>query len=152
MVKKVTYKLDLLKLGADKDNLENIQEEVGNYIVEQILKDCSNQRSAVDGEKWAGLKKDSPYYKEKKLTSGSSKANLELYGDMLDALEFKPTKNGIEIGIFDYEQAQKADNHNKFSPESKKTPLPKRQFIPHEDENFRRGIINEIKDIIKNGN
>lgn len=147
MVSKVTYKLNLKDL-TDKKIDDDTKEEVGNYLVEQILKDVSKQLSPVSGDRWQGLSEK--YKKIKAKTSGSSKANLELFGDMLDSLEFKKTRSGIEIGIFDYEQAQKADNHNKFSNASLKTPLPKRQFIPNgeEEETFRASIMKEVKGIL----
>ncbi len=121
---------------------------MGNYLKEQILNDCSEEKSVVTGRKWKGLSKNYLNYKER--VSSSDKANMELFGDMLDALEFKPTRDGIEIGIFDDKQAQKADNHNKFSSASTKTPLPKRQFIPNakENETFRSKVLEQVKEII----
>jgi len=91
------------------------------------------------------------YAKKKQELVGSKDANLELFGDMLDSLTFKNTRDGIEIGIFNKKQAQKADNHNKFSPESKATKVPPRQFIPNADENqnFKRAIQNEVVNIIR---
>lgn len=141
---KVTKKINLKKLGL-VDN-PDIADEVGNYLIEKILEDCSEGRSSVTGSLWSGLNKK--YKKIKAETSGSGKANLELFGDMLDALEFQISGNVLEVGIFDHDQALKADNHCKFSNDSLSTPLPRRAFIPRKDENFRRGIMDEIAEII----
>jgi hypothetical protein len=146
MVDKVTYKLNLKNLGAKELDLD-LKEEVGNYLVEKILENCSEAKTSVAGGEWE-KKLSTKYKKLKSEVSGSNKANMELYGDMLDALEFIPTPNGIEVGIFDYDQAQKADNHNKFSAASKRTPLPPRQFIPRRGESFDLNILAEIEEII----
>jgi len=76
---------------------------------------------------------------------------MELHGDMLDALKYKTKGGVVEVGIFDDDQAQKADNHNKFSSASKTTAVPKRQFIPNEEEGqtFKRDIISEIERILE---
>ena len=73
---------------------------------------------------------------------------------MLNSLEYKRTRDGIEIGIFGGTDALKADNHCKFSSESLDTPVPRRPFIPNMNrgENFRPGIreeVNLIMDIYK---
>jgi len=146
MVSKVTFKMNLRTKLKEIEDKDAFKEEVGNYIVEQILEDASNSRSSVSGKLWKGLSKD--YKAEKAKISGSLKANLELHGNMLDSLTFKKYRDGIEVGFFDKNEAQKADNHNKFSSKSKKTKLPKRQSIPKKNENFRKSILNEI-DAIK---
>jgi hypothetical protein len=152
-VTKVTHKLDL------SDKLEGIKnrevrrqtlEEVGQYLVEQILENCGRSKSSVAGGSWKGSL--SPQYKKRKeKMSSSTSPNMELTGDMLDALDFKISGNTVEVGIFDYDEAQKADNHNKFSSASRETKVPQRQFIPNndEDETFRRDIIREINQIIE---
>lgn len=102
------------------------------------------------GERWKNsLSKK--YKKYKANFSSDLTANMELHGDMLDALKYKTKGGVVEVGIFDYDQAQKADNHNKFSSASKTTALPKRQFIPNEEEGqtFKRDIIQEIERILE---
>lgn len=111
-------------------------------LYDLVLKDTASQRSAVSGMPWKGLSK--AYRKEKsKIAPGI--ANLELHGDMLDALKTKPYRDGIEIGIYDSNEALKADNHNKFSAKSRGTNLPKRQFIPNKGEEYRKGILDQLK-------
>jgi len=145
MVSKVTFKLRLDMKGVD--DKDELKDEVGNFVLEQILEDASDGRSSVNGRFWKKL--SSEYREFKQEDVGSGDPNMELTGDMLDALEFKPYRDGVEIGFFDKKEAQKADNHNKFSAKSQKTKLPKRQAIPKKGEVFRPAIRNEIKQIIK---
>jgi hypothetical protein len=148
MVSKVTYKLKLNELIDTSDltaaQKDEIKERVGEALYDLVLQDASNQMSSVTGRKWKSLSKD---YKEYKSEVADPIANLELTGDMLDALEYLPYRDGIEFGFFDFDQAQKADNHNKFSAASKKTPLPPRRSIPKKDESFRAGILKELIEI-----
>ena len=74
---------------------------------------------------------------------------MKLEGDMLSALEARPYRDGVEVGVFDEDEAKKADNHNKFSAKSKRTPVPERNFIPRKDKNFKKDITDGIKEIIK---
>jgi hypothetical protein len=145
MVSKVTYKLRLDELidtsDLDVSQKDEIKSRVGEMLYDLVLKDIGEHRNSVSGQKWAKLSKK---YKAFKAGIASPEANLELSGDMLDALEYIPYRDGIEFGIFDNEQAQKADNHCKFSAKSLKTAVPQRQFIPTKDESFRAGIMREL--------
>lgn len=153
MVSKVTKKLKLSEVSQkwndlDQDQKENVKEKVGNYLQKAILQYTRNTNSPVAGE--GSFQRLSPDYAKYKRSKGKgSSPNLRLDNDMMDNLEFQTYRDGVEIGIFDNEQAQKADNHNKFSAKSNGTPVPKRQFIPKKDETFKRPIINDIKKIIE---
>jgi hypothetical protein len=61
---------------------------------------------------------------------------------MLDSLTFEVTGTKVIIGIFDSDQAPKAYNHNTGDT------LPMRQFIPTEDQTFKRDIMRGIDEII----
>jgi len=128
------------------EDRDQVKEDVGNYLVEAILTEVSKGNSPVKGGAWK--KTLSPSYKKVK-SKYSSKliANMELTGDMLDALEFKVTRSGVEVGIFDPSQVPKADGHNNFSGDSK---LPERRFIPDESQKFKSDIVNEVASIITN--
>lgn len=115
---------------------------MGEYLVEQILRDVQETRSPVTGAKFPKLSKD---YRSKKQEDGAgTEPNLENSGDMLDALDYRVTKDGLKIGVFG-NQAPKADGHNNLSGESK---LPERRFLPAEGEGFRPAIREGIADII----
>lgn len=130
--------------NLNQETKEKIKKEVGELLYDLILKDTSEQRSAVTGQKWKGLSKEYKEYK-KKIAPGI--ANLELTGNMLDALKTKNTTQGVEIGIFGAKQAIKAENHLKTTKRSLKTALPQRQFLPLKNQKFRPGILKELKAI-----
>ena len=119
------------------------KKEIGDLIVNEILRYVQDGNSPVAG--YSAFKKLNPVYaKEEK--GGDKTPNMELNGDMLDALEFISRRGSeIEIGIFKSSQVGKADGHNNFSGDSK---LPLRRFIPDENESFKRDIESKIKTII----
>lgn len=122
---------------------KRVQEEVGNFLVEQTLISMNEKKSPVQGEGgFAPLSKD---YKKKKLDEvGSGEANLEFDGVMKDELNFYPTKTGIEIGVYG-ERAGAADGHNNLSGKSK---LKTRRFLPDEGQTYKKPITQEVERII----
>jgi len=149
-VKKVTYKLNLNKLGLSNVTAKKeAMKEVGEFLKITILDYVGDIKTPVKGGSYK--KSLSPAYKKFKDDMASPVPNMELTGDMLDKLTYTiDTRTGIvEIGIFDSDEAQKADNHNKFSVESLGTDVPARQFIPKNGrDEFRDDIIREVKGII----
>lgn len=122
---------------------KRIQEEVGNFLVEQTLVSMNEKKSPVQGE--GGFKALSKDYKKKKLEEvGSGEANLEFDGIMKDELNFYPTKDGIEIGVYG-ERAGAADGHNNLSG---KSHLPTRRFLPDEGQNYKKSIQSEVDRIV----
>jgi hypothetical protein len=133
--------------NVPKKSQARLKKEIGNYIVEQTLQDVGDTKSPVTARPFRALSKK---YKDYKKGLASPVPNLELKGKMLNQLKFKSTKTGIEIGIFDKKQAQKADNHNKFSGKSLKTKVPARKFIPKNGrDQYKKEIRKEVANIIK---
>ena len=97
-------------------------------------------KSPVAGERFRKLSKK--YADAEK--QGNRTPNLRLEGDMLEALKFESTDDGIEVGVFGSE-AQKADGHNKFT--GRKNNTPKRRFIPTTKQTFKKSITSEIERI-----
>jgi len=64
---------------------------------------------------------------------------------MLDSLTFEITDSGVEVGIFNPDEEDKADGHNNFSGNSK---LPTRRFIPDSSESFNGRIESGINQIL----
>lgn len=119
--------------------------DVGEYLLEAIQQAVGHDVSPVAGEgKFAKLSKE--YAAKKASEVGNKEPNLEVTGDMLSALNFRETSNGIEIGVFG-EQAPKADGHNNFSGKSK---LPMRRFLPDDTEQFTTEIRDNVRLIIAN--
>ena len=141
-IDKVTYELDLDLNGLDEFDRDELKESIGRQLVDMIKSDSASEMSSVDGRKWAKLSES--YAKRKRGIAGNTKANLRLSGDMMNALEFKKTDDGIEIGFFDSAIVPRADGHNNHSGAS---GLPPRKSIPDSDrgETFR----SELKDIVK---
>jgi hypothetical protein len=146
MVKKVTKRMRLDLTGVKPTKRAEVKDKIGNYVVDQIQKHLNMVKSPVSGETFDPLSKDYKAIKKKK--GAGSRANLFLEGDMRFNLGYEPYQGGLEIGIFDEGEAQKADNHNKVSAKSKKTGVPKRQFIPNREESFNEKIMNGIQSII----
>lgn len=120
-----------------------IKRDVGDFLVESIVSTVGGAASPVAGEAWPKLSKG---YKKLKLESGlPDKANMEFEGDMLDALTYKTTDDGIDIGFFN-RQAWKADGHLKFSGE--KNNIPKRRFLPGVGQKFDSDIQSGVEQII----
>ena len=148
-LKKVAYKFnpeDLTGLKIPKDASKETREQIAQAVHEFILDYVGQGKTPVAGGSWKRtLSKE--YLKIKKEESGVSFANMELTGDMLDALEVVVSGKNIEVRI-QGEEAGKADGHNNFSGDSK---LPTRSFIPNAGKNqtFKRPIIDEMKNIIR---
>lgn len=142
--KTTSSELDFLTgVVADSKTKAQIKDEVGNYLVEQTLLALSDAKSPVSGEKFKALSKD--YRIEKQEQGSPGVPNMELKGKMLEALSFKPTSKGVEIGFINSSQAEKADGHNDFSGES---TLPQRRFLPGEGQNYKVDIEREVNKII----
>lgn len=139
---RTTSEIDLGLGGLPKDVKDDIIEEVGTFLVEQILMTVGDAKSPVSGESFPSLSKKYRALKEEQ--GGSGTPDLELTGAMKDALTFEATDTGLEIGFFG-DQAGKADGHNNFSGESK---IPKRRFLPDEGQTFKKDILQGVEEII----
>jgi len=139
----IAKELTLDLTDIPRDRRKQAKEEVGEFVVGEILRYVSSGNSPVSGRgKFQRLQ--SGYADKEK--GGLRTANLELDGDMLDALQARNTVDGIKVGIFKSSQVPKADGHNDFSGESK---LPTRRFIPDGGEGFKRSINSGVKQILE---
>lgn len=145
---KLAYEFDPFEL-ADVEPPKNsarraqAKEDIADFVLTEVLSACAEGRSPVSGGQWKrSLSKE---YREKKLqTSGVGYANMELTGDMLDALEVAQRRgNKLSLQI-DGAEGDKADGHNNFTGRSE---LPTRQFIPTRGQQFKRDIIEGIRRI-----
>lgn len=134
----VSFDLNFDQLNGLPDELvTEIMSEIGDYLKVSILDFVGDSRSPVSGGKFK--KKLSPDYAERE---GKDEANLDQTGSMLDSLTFEVNGTTLTIGIFDEDQAAKAFNHNTGDT------LPQRQFIPMDDQTFKREIMQGIDEII----
>jgi len=116
--------------------------EVGDYLVQSILDYVGEAKSPVAGGKYKSTLSEA-YANSMK--NGDKLANLDLNGDMLNALTFKTNAatGKVTVGIFDNDQAIKSYNHNVGDT------LPQRQFIPGEDQLLKAEIIRGVKRILQ---
>jgi hypothetical protein len=143
MVSKVTYKLNIRDLIGDSDS--DLTDAAGQFLGERIKEYCAKSTSPVSGGDWK--KTLSKAYKElKENATGRGSADMDLTGEMLEALSYVNSRDTVEIGIFEGSQAGKADGHNNHSGKSK---LPERKFIPEKDEDFKRNIIAALKEYLQ---
>lgn len=120
-----------------------IQDEVGNFLVEQTLASIGDMKSPVAGQ--GGFRALSKNYKKRKLQEiGSGEPNLEFDGVMKDEIDFKVNDSGVTIGVFG-ERAGAADGHNNLSGKSR---IPTRQFLPDLGQQYKRPIVAEVQRII----
>lgn len=144
----VSYLLDVdLPEGLTKSERDELLAEIGDYTVTSMLDYIGEGKSPVDGR---SFKKLSEKYADRE-KGGSRVSNLELDGDMLDALEFEISKGKLKVGIFDEDQAIKAYGHQtgfEGHPwlEGK---APARRILPEKGEEFVGRIKSGIDDIIE---
>jgi len=143
----ISSELDLVSgLNVSVSAKRKIKEDVGEYLKEQILLTVGSAKSPIAGENWPGLSRSYRKFKEESNRPGT--ANLEFTGDMLNALDYELTTDGIKIGVFGSE-AGKADGHNNFSGDSPLAALGKqRRFLPDQNQKFKRDIQNEVERIV----
>lgn len=152
MVKKVTKRVRIGGLTDVPSSLrEELKTQIAETIIEEIYDSVEGGVSPVSGKAFKSLKKGKKGKKSyaEREKGGDYTPNLFLTGDMLSSLTFETYRDGVEIGIFDDEEAQKADNHNKFSAKSMKTKVPKRQFIPKSDEIWTKKIMERVNRTVK---
>lgn len=143
-------KLIALDLSGVPDNkIAEVKKEVGDFLIESILRDVGDGKSPVQGERFKRLSKD--YADEFK--GGNTTPTMQLFGDLLDSLRAEDAGGSfIKIGHFG-EQAPKADGHNQLSLEAKiwaaGRDFPKRRYIPAEGQSFKRSIERGIEEIIE---
>lgn len=134
----VSFDLDFPELrGLPQELVNDILNEVGDYLKVSILDYVGDSRSPVAGGKFK--KSLSPEYAERE---GKDNANLDQTGSMLDSLVFDISGTTLTIGIFDEDQAPKAFNHNTGDT------LPRRQFIPEDGQTFKKEIMQGIDEVI----
>lgn len=150
-VTEVSKILELDLSNIPREERAKAKKEVGDYLVNQILREVGNGNSPVKDEgRFKKLTKK--YAKSEK--GGSTLANLELDGDMLEALKSEnKAGNKIWTGIKG-SQAPKADGHNQISDEAKawasRTDRTKykRRFIPDEGQTYTPKIMKGIDEIL----
>jgi hypothetical protein len=137
-----SFELDLGEILGDlpRSRRKEALTDVGEFLVESVLDYLGQGKSPVSGVR--SFKQLNKSYAEKE-KEGDRLPNLDLHGDMLNALTFKVKGSKVIIGIFDEDQAIKSYNHNVGDT------LPKRQFIPDESQTFKPDIMRNVEKILE---
>lgn len=144
----VSYLVDVdMPEGLTAAERDALLEEIGDYTVTSMLDFIGEGKSPVTGRNFQKL---SAKYADKE-KGGSRVSNLELDGDMLDALDFEITKGKLKVGIFDEDQAIKAYGHQTGFEGHPwlDGKAPARQILPDKGEDFVGRIKSGIDDIIE---
>lgn len=149
---KVIYEFDPFKETKveqpdNRRDKNSALKEIAEYVRDELLQHYGDGESPVAGGKWKRrLSKD--YAELKKEISGSNFANMELYGDMLDSLEYRIEGGKIKIGWFSGEEAAKAYGHQtgyEGHPTIKNGPV--RQLLPEQGQKLKPDIREGMKQI-----
>jgi hypothetical protein len=92
----ISKEIKLNLKDVPKSQRTKAKDEIGEFLVGEILEQLSQGKSPVSGESFKRLSKE--YADSEK--GGDTTPNLELEGDLLNALEYKRTRDGIKVGIF----------------------------------------------------
>jgi hypothetical protein len=147
---KYGYEFDPFKLTGvkvPKENREDALADVANFLREEALNYIGSGKSPVKDGPWK--RSLSSGYKPKKAEESSSVfANLELSGDLLDALDVDVKANKLFYGVSG-DQAGKAEGNNIGSYGRDEDESKARRFIPIDGETFKKPILDGIKAILK---
>lgn len=137
----VTKVLELDMAGIPDEDQADALQDVADYVKEQVLADLGRAKSPVTGDAFTPLSEKYKAYK--KQFSNQLIPNMELHGDLLDALTSEPTDSDqVKVGWLDPDQAIKAFAHTTGDG------VPKRPLIPGEKEDFRGDIMEGIAAIL----
>ena len=130
--------------NAEKKELLN---QIGDYVVVTMLDLIADGISPVTGKSFSKLTK--PYSNKEK--GGDRTPNMDLNGDMLNALTYEIVDGIVNVGWFDSDQSAKAYGHTtgfKGHPwlDGEVTP---RKLIPNTKEKFTPEIMAGIREIIE---
>lgn len=121
---------------------------IKEFVLESALDKIGSGKSPVKGGPWK-RKLTKGYKAIKSDVSGVTFANLELEGDLLDALDVKEKGDKLEYGVRGSE-AGKADGNNRGTYGKKaSSPGKARRFVPLKNETFDDTIWKGIDKIAR---
>ena len=150
---KILSFIDLNDYGLEdvpQDRRNSTKRDVGNFIVSRIKRTLRNSSSPVEGEGFKSTLSDT-YRKLKSKTGAGSTANLRLFGDLLNSLNYEIGSGG-QVGIGHTgsgrdgrPNARKCVGHCHFE----RSKLPRRRYLPDRGQSFKKDIEAGIKDIVE---
>lgn len=137
-------------IEVPKSRRKEALEAAADYIKEQILVRSGEGKTSVQGGRWK--RSLTPEYRERKADeSGVTFANLELHGDLLDALDARPEAGKVRVEIDDESQWGKAEG-NLLGTYGQPTEHPEkaREFMPHKrGQRLHKEIMEGVADILR---
>lgn len=145
------HTLDVFKetgVTVPKKNQREALEAAASYIQEQILLNTGEGKTSVQGGKWK--RKLTPEYAKRKADESSANfANMELSGDMLDALEVRAEGGKITIEVTG-DEAAKAEGNLLGSYGRDPDPSQAREFMPHaRGQKLKKDIMAGVAEILE---
>lgn len=123
---------------------ERAKKVAGEIILDGIQEYLDEGKSPVKKESFPKLSK--AYADAEK--GGDTTPDLFLSGDMREEIEVKNHADGVKVGVFkDSPEAKKASWHNLVNKRTKNKI--KRRFIPDPSQEFKKPIMDEVKDALK---
>lgn len=149
---KVVFEFDPFEMAkvdrpSNRRDRDEALREIADYVKTEMLQYYGDGSSPASGGKWKRALSPA-YEKIKEDISGVDYANMELYGDMLDAMEVKISGGKIRVGWFTGSEAAKAYGHQtgfEGHPTIKKGPV--RQLVPNEGGKFKSDIVRGMREI-----
>lgn len=139
--------LEELKLDIPKENRKEALQAAAEFIHESMLNYIGEGKSPVAGGHWK--RSLSKGYKEiKSQESSANFANLELSGSLLDGLEVKVKRDELVIDVdkSDYDKAE-GNILGSYGRDPDKNKA--RQFMPQGSETFKKTILSDLKELLK---
>ena len=133
-----------------QDRRDTTRQDVGSFIVSRIKRSLRNSSSPVSGEPFKTTLSES-YRAYKSRQGGGTSANLRLFGDLLNSLNYELGPGGqigvghTGVGRDGRPNARKCVGHCHF--ESSK--LPRRRYLPDRGQSFKRDIEDGIRNIVE---
>lgn len=137
-----------LPAWLNEDEREELNSEIGDYIVTTMLDKLGDGVSPVEG---GGVFRElsENYANDEK--GGNRTANLSLEGDLWSALTFEADAYGVKVGFWEETEAAKAFGHTTGfeGHPTLEGKAPKRKIIPSAKESFISDIQEGIDQIIE---
>lgn len=145
------HTIDIFKetgIKVPKKNQREALEASAEFIREQILLNTGEGKTSVQGGKWK--RKLSKGYADKKADESTANfANMELSGDMLDALEVRAEGGKVTIEVTG-DQADKAEGNLLGSYGRSPDPSQAREFMPHaRGQKLKKDIMEGVAEILQ---
>ena len=137
-----------LGLNIPPENRKEALAAAADFIKEQILSRSAEGKTSVAGGRWKrSLSKE--YREKKEAETGEGVANMELSGEMLDALEVMPEGDKIRIEVGG-DQVDKAEGNLLGSYGGSPDPEKAREFMPHvRGQKLHRQILDGLAELLQ---